>query len=191
MRTTILACAAALALVPAFFNPRLRAGWNMTDDEHGCARLTVTLPTDLLTSLIQMAGRLRLTPSQIVECACRDLLTREPRSPNHPSPPDDGRPSSYVEMTAREEAHDIPAPPPPRSSAIDFRPVRRDPAERASEPRPVPGHGAAARATSASSEPYFSRSARAAEAFAQEQASRGSWLCDHVCDEDEPKPAAD
>ena len=153
----------------------------MTDDEHGCARLTVTLPTDLLTSLIQMAGRLRLAPSQIVECACRDLLTRQPRSSNEP--PEDCRPSSYIEMTAREETHDISAPPPPRSSAIDFRPVRRDPSDRA--PEPGPGHGTA-RAISASSEPCFSRSARAAEAFAQEQASRGSWLCDEPEPETEP-----
>jgi hypothetical protein len=143
----------------------------MTDDEHGCAKLTVTLPTDLLTSLIQMASRLRLAPSQIVECACRDFLTRQSRSPDDPSPPNDGRPSSYIEMTAREseEAHDIPALPPPRSSKVDFRP------DRAPEPRPVPGQGAA-RATSASSEPCFSRSALAAEAFAQEQARRGSLV---------------
>jgi hypothetical protein len=145
-----------------------------TNAEHECAKLTVTLPTDLLTALIRMAGRLRLAPSQIVECACRDLLTRQPRSQDDPSLPEEGRPSSYVEMTAREEAHDIP---PPRSSAVDFRPLRGSPSNRVPAPASAQGNSAA-RATSASSQPCFSRIALAAEAFAQQQASSGGWLCD-------------
>jgi hypothetical protein len=141
----------------------------MANDDR--AQLTVTLPNDLSISLIRIAGRLRLTPSQIVKCACRDLLglldllTRQPRASNEPSAPEKGRASSYIEMTAREEAHDVPAPPSRLPTpAIAFRPL---------------GSGnRAAQKSEADLQRGFRRIAHAATAFAEEQARRGSWLCE-------------
>lgn len=148
----------------------------MTDDKRELAKLTVTLPTDLLNSLTRMAARLRLEPSQIVECACRDLLTRQPLSPDNPSPSEKSRPSADVEMTTREGGHDTPALPPPRSSVVDFRPMGQGHYDQAPEPTSTQRLGAAQ--ATAAPRPRFERLARAAVDFAEEQASRGSWLCD-------------
>lgn len=100
---------------------------------------------------------------------------REPRPADGPSRPIHGRRSSYVEMTLREGDYDLP---PPRSATVDFRPLGRHP------PPPETASAPDDRAVQRD----FSRIALAAAAFAQEQANKGSWLCDMMSLQGSPNP---